>query len=64
MLEFVEKLTLKPSSMQPGDLEDLRRQGFDDEAISDIVQSTALFAYYNRLAEGFGLQSEPEWESK
>lgn len=62
MLEYVEKLTLHPAATEPGDLETLRRQGFTDEAISDIVQATALFAYYNRLAEGLGVDDEPEWE--
>ena len=62
MLEFVEKLTLEPASTESTDLQELRRHGFDDEAISDIVQATALFAYYNRLAEGLGVDDEPEWQ--
>ena len=37
----------------------LREVGFDDVAIHDIVQVTALFNYYNRLAEGLGIDPEP-----
>jgi uncharacterized peroxidase-related enzyme len=61
MLEFVIKLTLEPQAMSPDDLEPLREHGFDDYAISDIVQITGLFAYYNRLADGLGIDDEPEW---
>ena len=34
--------------------------GFDDDAVHDVVQVTALFAYYNRLADGLGIDLEPE----
>lgn len=60
MLDFVAKLTLTPGSMVERDLEPLREQGFDDHAIHDIVQVTGLFAYYNRLADGLGIDLEPE----
>lgn len=62
MLEFAEKLTRKPPSMNAGDIAQLRRLGFDDAAIHDIVQVTALFNYYDRLADGLGVDPEPEWE--
>jgi uncharacterized peroxidase-related enzyme len=61
MLDFVVKLTLRPSKMTEGDVAKLRELGFDDTAIHDIVQITGLFAYYNRLADGLGIDSEPEW---
>lgn len=61
MLEFVVKLTLRPQEMSSGDIERLREFGFDDYAVSDIVQITGLFAYYNRLADGLGIDDEPEW---
>ena len=61
MLEFSVKLTLTPSKVVAADLDLLRSQGFDDRAIHDIVQVTSLFAYYNRLAEGLGVEMESEW---
>ena len=61
MLDFVVKLTRQPQAMSSADLDGLRRHGFDDYAISDIVQITGLFAYYNRLADGLGIDDEPEW---
>ena len=60
MLDFVAKLTLTPGRMVEQDLQPLRDQGFDDPAIHDIVQVTGLFAYYNRLADGLGIDLEPE----
>ncbi len=61
MLDFVVKLTATPAQMTRDDVERLRAVGFEDEAISDIVQITGLFAYYNRLADGLGIDCEPEW---
>ncbi len=61
MLDVVVKLSLQPQEMSYGDVESLRQNGFDDSAISDIVQVTGLFAYYNRLADGLGIDDEPEW---
>lgn len=64
MLDFVAKLTVEPGKVEAEDLERLRAHGFDDVAISDIVQVTGLFAYYNRLADGLGIDNEPEWEQR
>ncbi len=61
MLDFAVKLTLSPREMQESDLVELRRHGFDDAAIHDVVQVTALFNYYDRLADGLGADPEPEW---
>ena len=63
MLDFVVKLTLTPAEMIRADIERLREHGFDDTAIYDIVQIASLFAYYNRLADGLGIDDEPEWKS-
>lgn len=60
MLDFAAKLTKAPASVEPDDLEELRRHGFDDAAIHDIVQVAALFNYYNRLADGLGIDPEPD----
>jgi len=61
--DFAVKLTESPQGMARSDVERLRESGFDDRAIYDIVQITALFAYYNRLADGLGIDAEPEWEA-
>ena len=61
MLDFAVKLTRTPHAVQREDIEALRAVGFSDEAIHDIVQITGLFNYYNRLADGLGIELEPEW---
>ena len=64
MLDFAVRLTRTPAATRPADLEELRRHGFDDGAIHDIVQVVALFAYYNRIADGLGIDPEPEWADR
>ncbi len=49
--------------MTEEDVKNLRKQGFDDGAIHDIVQITALFNYFDRLADGLGIDPEPEWNA-
>ncbi len=61
MLDFAVELTRQPSKMTARHIESLREVGFDDTAIHDIVQVTAMFAYYNRLADGLGIDDEPDW---
>jgi len=63
MLDFAVKLTLTPARMTEEDVKGLRKQGFDDGAIHDIVQITALFNYFDRLADGLGIDPEPEWDA-
>lgn len=59
MLDFAIKLTRTPWAMVRADVEALRGAGFGDVAIHDIVQVAALFNYYNRLADGLGIDGEP-----
>ena len=59
MLDFAVKLAREPRSMSRDDVETLRAAGFDDTAIHDIVQITGFFSYYNRLADGLGIDPEP-----
>ncbi len=60
MLDYAVKLTRTPGEMSEGDLAPLREQGFSDVAILEIVQVTALFNYYNRIADGLGIELEPQ----
>jgi uncharacterized peroxidase-related enzyme len=61
MLDFATKLTRRPWTMTESAVEELRGHGFDDAAIHEVVQVTALFNYYTRLADGLGVEPEPEW---
>ena len=59
MLDFAVKLAREPRSMTKGDVETLRAAGFSDTAVHDVVQITGFFSYYNRLADGVGIDPEP-----
>ncbi|HEY4563848.1 MAG TPA: hypothetical protein VIJ36_12765 [Thermoanaerobaculia bacterium] len=59
MLAFAVKLAREPRAMTRDDVETLRAAGFSDEGVHDIVQITGFFSYYNRLADGLGIDPEP-----
>ena len=58
MLAFAVKLAREPQAMTRSDVEALRAAGFSDTAIHDVVQITGFFSYYNRLADGLGIDPE------
>ena len=58
MLEYVEKLTLRPWEMVEADVVALRQHGFSDSAILDINQVTGYYAFVNRLVLGLGIELE------
>jgi alkylhydroperoxidase family enzyme len=42
----------------------LRAHGWDDASIHDAIQVIAYFNYINRIAEGVGVDPEPEWQER
>ena len=64
LLQYVERVTVQPTSVTAEHVEELRRAGFDDRAISDAVQIAAYFAYINRVADGLGVDLEPEMRAE
>lgn len=58
MLAYAEKVTQEPCGATRDDVEELRRVGFKDPDILDIVQVAAYYAYVNRLACGLGVELE------
>ena len=61
MLNYAEKLTLRPWDMVKGDVIALRDAGFSDAAVLDINQVTGYYAFVNRLADGLGVELEDYW---
>ena len=58
MLEFVEHLTLDPSTISEAHHDELRSHGWRDQDIVDIVHIVALFSYMVRVADGLGVDME------
>ena len=57
LLRFAKKLTLTPAAMDPGDIEPLRENGWSDSGIAEAVYVIGMFAFFNRVAEAFGLEN-------
>ena len=56
-----EKLTRAPASITASDVDTLRAAGCTDEAVHDLTQVVGFFNHYNRLADGLGIDPEPDW---
>jgi len=64
LCDFAVQLTVLPSSIGRADVDGLRDHGWDDAAIHDAIQVIAYFNYINRVAEGVGIEPEPEWPAR
>ena len=60
LCEWAERLTLQPAACDAADVGRLRALGLDDAAIHRAAQVIAYFNYINRLADGLGVDLEPE----
>ncbi|MFO0958988.1 MAG: hypothetical protein U0800_16435 [Isosphaeraceae bacterium] len=56
LLRFSGKVTQHAYKVTDEEVEALRQQGWSDEAIAECVYITALFAFFNRVADAFGLE--------
>jgi len=61
LCEHAAKLTRAPAEIGVEDIDRLRSSGCSDTAIVELTQVTSLFAYYNRIADGLGIDAEPDW---
>ena len=61
LCDFAVKLTHIAAEVDQADIERLREQGLDDPAISDAIQVIAYFNYVTRVADGVGIENEPDW---
>jgi len=58
LLELVEQVTRHAWRTNAPDIERVRAAGYDDPQIAEAIYITALFAFFNRVADAFGL-SDP-----
>jgi alkylhydroperoxidase family enzyme len=55
LLEFVELLTRHACRTTQEHVQHVRDAGWTDDQIAECVYITALFAFFNRVADAFGL---------
>jgi alkylhydroperoxidase family enzyme len=58
LLDYVELITRAAYRSTAEDVEKLRVAGWNDEQISEAVYIAALFAFFNRVADAFGVPSQ------
>jgi len=58
MLDYVVKLTKDATRVRKGDIEGLRKAGFDDRGILQITLIASWFNYINRVADALGVGRE------
>jgi uncharacterized peroxidase-related enzyme len=61
LCDFAVRLTHLAAEVGEADVEALRTHGLDDAAISDAIQVIGYFNYVTRVADGVGIEDEPEW---
>ena len=61
LCDFAVKLTHAAAEVDEADIEALRAHGLDDATISDAIQVVGYFNYVTRVADGVGIEDEPEW---
>ena len=58
LLDYVELITRAAYRSTPEDVEKLRAAGWMEEQIAEAVYIAALFAFFNRVADAFGVPSQ------
>ena len=58
LLNFARIITERAASCTAKDVQALRDVGWLDKQIAEAVYVVAMFAFFNRVADAFGLESE------
>ena len=61
LCNFAVKLTTLAAETDQADIDALRAQELSDTDISDAIQVIGYFNYITRVADGVGIDDEPEW---
>lgn len=68
LLRVVETVTRHASRTTDEQVQGLRDAGWTDAQVAEAVYVTAMFAFFNRVADAFGIETEgyggprPAWE--
>ncbi len=58
LLDYVRKVTVDASGTTHADVQQLRDAGWTEDQIAEAVYVTAMFAFFNRVADAFGVPSQ------
>ena len=58
MLDYVKLVTEAAYRTTPEDVQKLRDAGWKEQQIAEAVYVTAMFAFFNRVADAFGVPSQ------
>jgi alkylhydroperoxidase family enzyme len=58
LLDYARLITEAASSSTHADVQKLREHGWSEAQISEAVYVIALFAFFNRVADAFGVPSQ------
>ena len=58
LLDYVELITRSAARSTPDDVQKLRDAGWEEDQIAEAVYVTAMFAFFNRVADAFGIPSQ------
>lgn len=58
LLKYAEIITRSASSSTHEDVQRVRDAGWSEQQISEAVYVIALFAFFNRVADAFGIPSQ------
>ena len=58
LLDYVELITKAAYRSTPEDVQKLREVGWLEDQIAEAVYITAMFAFFNRVADAFGISSQ------
>ena len=58
LLDYVTKVTEAACRTTPEDVQTLRNHGWTEPQIAEAVYITAMFAFFNRVADAFGIPAQ------
>jgi alkylhydroperoxidase family enzyme len=58
LLDYVKQVTEAAYRTTPEDVQKVRDAGWKEEQIAEAVYVTAMFAFFNRVADAFGVPSQ------
>lgn len=61
LLDYVKVLTLTPADVKDEHVERLRKAGWSDPEVFEASFIVALFSFFNRMADAYGLDYSPNY---